>query len=112
MIKNPKLQQPIGKKKRSTLPGMYDSPSDSAFPLFPHGKNNPKYDKSIEDDMSETQKAIDLLDQMNEMYKADMSAGRTTMPSEVQAKRANERSYEQHSIGVSGDPTPDRKSVV
>ncbi len=108
MIKNPKLRQPIGKKKPSTLPSMYECPADSAFPLFPHGKNNPKYDKAIsEDEMSETKKAIALLDQMNEMYKADMSAGRTTMPSESQAKRSDERSYEKYSIGVSGDPTPD-----
>jgi len=99
MIKNPDLRQPIGEKKDSTLPGMYDSN------LFEHGRRNSKYKKSVE--MTDTKKGIELLDQMNALLKAGMSAGRETMPSESQAKRETDNSYSRFASGVSGDPTPD-----
>jgi hypothetical protein len=56
--------------------------------------------------MSEMKKAIELLDSFTDLFKAE-SAGRTTLPSEVQARREYGHSFARYPRGVSGGPTPD-----
>lgn len=105
MINNRKLTQPIGTTKDNDLPGMY---SDSKLFARKHpNAEGSQYSEKALDEMSDTKKATDLLDQMNLILKAGMSAGRYTMPSEPQAKRESENSYARYSEGISGGQTPD-----
>lgn len=105
MIKNDKLTQKIGETKPSTLPSMY---KDSKLFTRKHpASEGSQYTKAVaesEEEMTETKKAISLLD---EFVKADMSAGRTVFPSEKQAQSSYEHGFARYPMGVSGSSTPD-----
>jgi hypothetical protein len=104
MIKNDKLTQKIGETKPSTLPSMYDSKLFARRHPASEGSQYTKAVSDSEEDMTETKKAMLLLE---EFAKADMSAGRTVLPPEKQARSAYEHSFARQPMGVSGSSTPD-----